>query len=374
MSPRAAVALVTSLSLLVACTPAEPEDPTSSPSTSNGSGSGGGGGNGGGSGSAGGSGGGGGSGGAGGSGGGGPIVPLPTQPFTLGGQNGWEHDEAQPSGYFHTYDALTIGPAGFAPRKVHVYLPRAYSQTDARYPVVYMNDGHTTFWPGGPGNITWDVDQCLSELYAAKAIPPVIVVALHPIEREREYSHVDMGDGKPCCDVEEYTAYVADDVKGWIDAHYRTKPEPANTAIVGSSRGGLAAFYMANRRPDRFGKAGCLSPSFWAGLDPVFGGNFPGGPLSSSPLVTTLAATLSSPSIRPRLWIDWGLVRTGGFHNEAIEAAATTRGIEMVALLEQSYGYVEGAELSWYEDPIGAHDEISWNRRFPEVMKALFAP
>lgn len=66
------------------------------------------------------------------------------------------------------------------------------------------------------------------------------------------------------------------------------------------------------------------------------------------------------------------LVLRAGFHNEAIEAAATKRGIEMVALLKQSYGHVEGKELSWYEDPVGAHDEVSWSRRFPDVMKALF--
>lgn len=311
-----------------------------------------------------------GSGGAGGS--GGVIVPLPTTPFTLGGQNGWEHDEARPSGYFHTYDALGVGPAGFQPRKVHVYLPREYAETDARYPVVYMNDGHTTFWPGGPGNITWDVDQRLDELYAANAIPHVIVVAIHPIEREREYSHVDMGDGKPCCDLPKYTDYVADDLKGFIDTYYRTKPEASNTAIIGSSRGGLASFYMANKRPERFGKAASMSPSFWAGLDPVFGGNFPGGPLATSPLVTTLAGTLGDPSSRPKVWIDWGLVRSGGFQNDTIEAAATVRGKEMVGLLEGTYGYGEGKEIWWVEDPEGGHDEISWGRRFPDVAKALF--
>lgn len=43
--------------------------------------------------------------------------------------------------------------------------------------------------------------------------------------------------------------------------------------------------------------------------------------------------------------------RTGGFHNESIEAAATGRGIEMVALLTDTHGY-QADELHWFEDPI----------------------
>ncbi len=138
--------------------------------------------------------------------------------------------------------------------------------------------------------------------------------------------------------------------------------------------GGLAAFYMANRRPEVFGRAGCLSPSLWAGLDPVHGGSFSGGPLSTSLLLALTESTLTKKSSRPRLWIDWGLIRTGGTHNSSIEAAATTRGKEMVALLKGTYAYADGSEISWEEDPLGEHDEDSWGRRFPRVMKALFAP
>jgi pimeloyl-ACP methyl ester carboxylesterase len=235
-----------------------------------------------------------------------------------------------------------------------------------------MNDGGAVFWPGGSANKTWDVATSLYQLWTAKAIPQVMVVAIEPIDRNSEYTHVLEGPGETCCKVNEYTDYVADKIKPFIDANYHTRTAPADTAIIGSSRGGLAAFYMANRRPDTFGKAGCLSSSFWAGLDPVFGGDYPGGPLATAPLITTLAGTLKNPALRPRLWIDWGLVFTGGFHNEVIEKAAAARGKEMVELLEGAYGYKENAELSWYADPIGEHDEISWGRRFPPIMKALF--
>lgn len=306
------------------------------------------------------------------------VVPGPSMgrsyPFELGGQAAWSHDGGSPAGWFHTYDALDVGGPDDAPHKVHLLLPRDYDACGPGYPVVYMNDGDSSFWPGGAANKSWDVPVSLSDLYARGMLAPVIVVAVEPVDRDHEYSHVPWTGGldpATCCGVEQYADYLADGIKGFVDANYHTRPEPEHTVIVGSSRGGLASFFVANRRPDAFGSAACLSPSFWVGLDPVFGGDFTGGPLATSQLVTMLEGTLADPRVRPRLWIDWGLVFTGGFHNEVIEAAAASRGPEMVALLEGTYGYVEDQELFWMEDPQGEHDEWSWGRRFPAVMLAL---
>ncbi|HEU4537981.1 MAG TPA: alpha/beta hydrolase-fold protein, partial [Polyangiaceae bacterium] len=175
--------------------------------------------------------------------------------------------------------------------------------------------------------------------------------------------------GRDCCGLEGYVGYLADSVKGWVDANYRTRPGPESTAIVGSSHGGLAAFYTAAARPDRFGLAGCLSSSFWAGLDPGF--LFGGEALRDSRLLARARPTLAGPAGRPRRWRDWGLVRSGGEHNSLVEAMATTRGREMAALLRDEYGYGPG-ELATREDPQGGHDEDSWGRRFPDVMRFLF--
>lgn len=296
--------------------------------------------------------------------------PYPT---TIGGQLAWVHDAGFTSGFFHTYDQLAVGGPGDVPRKVHVFLPPDYQSSCARYPVVYMNDGDTTFWPGGAGNKSWRVAEALEVLYATSSIPHVLIVAILPLNRESEYTHTSWADGHACCGVTGYANYLADHVKPFVDATYRTEPARERTAIIGSSHGGLASFLVAGLRPDAFGMAGCLSPSFWAGLDPVHGGDLPGGPLAASTLLDLTKQTLSTPALRPRLWIDWGLVRTGGFHNSAIEAAATTRGVEMVDLLKSTYAYEDGATLRWLEDPEGQHDEDSWAKRFPEVMKAFFA-
>jgi pimeloyl-ACP methyl ester carboxylesterase len=293
--------------------------------------------------------------------------------FTLGGQAGWFHDEGFASGVFHTFDALAVGGAGDLGRKVHVFLPRDYGSSGAAYPVIYMNDGDTAFWPSGAGK-SWDIAEALAELYKDDAFGRVLVVAVHPIDRRLEYTHTPYAPGRPSGGLAAYTDYVADRLKGFVDAHYRTLPGPEGAAIVGSSHGGLASFFMATRRPDRFGKAVSMSPSFWAGLDPVHGGDYPGGPLAESPLVAAVSKTLANktPHPRPKIWIDWGLIRTGGVHNERIEASAAQRGKEMVELLQNSFNYQLGSDLFAFEDPRGEHDELSWSRRFPAAMRALF--
>lgn len=296
------------------------------------------------------------------------VTPLSAKPFTKGGQHAWFHDEGFSGGFFHTYDAFKVAGPNDQPRKVHVFVPRDYEVSGKRYGVVYMNDGQTAFWPGGAANKSWRVGQTMSTLHDGGKIQDVIIVAIHPLDRNVEYTHESFMWGYGCCGLKGYAGYLANYVKPWIDANYRTLPDARNTTIIGSSHGGLAAFYVAAVYPDKFGNAGCLSPSFWVGLDnPLFNG----GPLSSSSLLRATRAGLSRTD-HPRFWIDWGLKRDGGEHNSVIEAGATRRGKEMVRLLQDSYGYQVGTSLHWWEDAVGGHDEDAWAYRFGLVMQKFY--
>ncbi|AFY70217.1 hypothetical protein Pse7367_1942 [Thalassoporum mexicanum PCC 7367] len=93
------------------------------------------------------------------------------------GQTAWQRDEGHDCGYFHTYDNLQLDPGQDLPRKVHVFLPHNHDHHTDRYPVVYMNDGNTTFWPGGLSPYAWEVPQVLSKLDRQQTIPPVISTA-----------------------------------------------------------------------------------------------------------------------------------------------------------------------------------------------------
>ena len=134
--------------------------------------------------------------------------------------------------------------------------------------------------------------------------------------------------------------------------------------------------------PETYGGGAALSPSFWVGLD-VPGTSLSLGDLPDSELLDVARPTLEDRALRPRLWIDWGLRRTAGFHDSEIERLATERGQEMVDLLEVEFGYraavfgapgVEtNADLLVHVDPIGGHDEDAWAWRFRLVLEAFYS-
>lgn len=290
--------------------------------------------------------------------------------FRLGGQDGWSHPA--PDGTFHTYDRFAVGDQ--APRKVHILVPPGTGP----FPVVVMHDGDTAFWPGGVGRKTWDVAGTLAERRGR--VRDVLIVAICPIDRNFEYTHVDWAHGqRPWGGLRAHAAWVAGPVKDWIDQHY---PTTGPAAIAGSSHGALAAFWTATRHPERFRIAGCLSPSFFSGLDSLVRGSRP-VPLELASLFADARPVLADPARRPKIWMCWGLRRDGGDHNAIVEHLASLRGAEMADLLVRE-GYRRQnfqagdapdptADLFVHVDPPGGHDEDAWKHRFGLFMDAMFS-
>ena len=290
--------------------------------------------------------------------------------FTKGGQTAWFHDEGDTAGFFHTYDAMSLSGKELWPHKVHVFLPRDYEETGQRYGVLYMNDGHTVFFPGGYYYRTWNLADKLAELYCKQTLAPILVVAVCPVDRNCEYTHARWNDAAGCCRLPEYADYLVNTLKPFIDGCYRTLPGRAMHA--GASHGGLAAFYTGLRYPGIFNLVAALSPSFWVGLDdaddfPLVKAR-PEQRLEKSALLSDLATGLAD-SRRPALYLDWGLVRGGGPHNSHIEALAAQRGREMAELLASRHGYCSGKTLFAAEISDGDHTECSWRGRLDTALR-----
>jgi enterochelin esterase-like enzyme len=274
----------------------------------------------------------------------------------LGEQVGWHHDEGHRTGTFHTFDHLSLGHEA-PPRKVHVWLPR---QGVGPWPVVYALDGDAVFWPGGPFGFTWDLAGLCDEV--AHDVAPVAIVAVHPHARNEDYTHVDWSGGRlPFGGLPAHATWLAQHLKPFVDAHFPV--DPARSFVLGSSHGGLAAFWTATRHPRAFRGAVALSPSVFSGLDLLTHRGVEPGPhgarLASAPLLTEVDATLRDPAARPELFLSWGLRRDGGDHNRVVERLATERGRELATHL-RGLGY--GDALTVYEDPRGGHDEATWRR------------
>ena len=146
-------------------------------------------------------------------------------------------------------------------KKIWVYLPKDYATSTKKYPVIYMHDAQNLFDAKTSYVGEWNVDETLDSINAQ-----VIVIGIEHggdkrIEELTPFKHVKHGGGN----ADNYLDFIVKTVKPKIDSTYRTKPNARNTAIFGSSLGGLVSFYAAIKYPEVFGKVGCFSPSFWFG-------------------------------------------------------------------------------------------------------------
>jgi len=167
---------------------------------------------------------------------------------------------------------LTLDAKAFAPEQitVTVYLPPGYADSDARYPVLYANDGQDMDAVG--------LQDTLATLYAQHAIRPVIVVAVDMLkdrasgyglfDRTRRRSVVGGSRIGPIgARAYDYSAWVVDALVPYVDAHYRTQASAQGRTILGWSLGALNAFCLGWEYPDVFGQVGAFSPSFWLAAD-----------------------------------------------------------------------------------------------------------
>ena len=148
-------------------------------------------------------------------------------------------------------------------RTIRLYLPPNYS-TGGLFPVIYMHDGQNLFDNATSFAGEWKVDEILDSLYTYRGFS-AIVVAIYNDDKERinEYSpwkNDSLGIGG---DGDKYVKFIVNTLKPFIDRHYRTLSGRENTAIMGSSMGGLISLYAALEYPDVFGKAAIFSPSLW---------------------------------------------------------------------------------------------------------------
>ena len=109
----------------------------------------------------------------------------------------------------------------------------------------------------------WSVDETLNAIYN-KTGKGFIVVGIenggdYRVDEYTPWENEKYGGGKGAT----YVQGVIEGIKAYIDDTYRTKSSQKNTAMIGSSLGGLISYYAGLKHNDIFGKIGALSPSFW---------------------------------------------------------------------------------------------------------------
>src|SRR5262249_36659149 len=152
-------------------------------------------------------------------------------------------------------------------RDIIVYVPAEYDPASGRrYPVLYLQDGQNLFDPATAyvRDSDWRVDQTADKLIDEQVIEPLIIVGIYNTGERRidEYTptaDASLGGGSAGL----YGRMLVEEIKPFIEANYSTLTDPSNTAIGGSSLGGLVSLYLGFAYPDVFGKVAALSPSVW---------------------------------------------------------------------------------------------------------------
>jgi len=156
------------------------------------------------------------------------------------------------------------------PRKIRIFLPFNYNEID-RFPVVYMMDGKNLFDKYTSFAGEWEVDEVL-EKRIKDGKQSYIVVGIDSRETDQgrteemlpsdKYLEEETIGGKIESFGEKLGDWIVNDLKKEIDKLFKTLPDKKNTSIIGSSMGGLFAFYMGLKYKDVFDLAGCFSPAF----------------------------------------------------------------------------------------------------------------
>jgi alpha-glucosidase len=148
-------------------------------------------------------------------------------------------------------------------RRIWLYLPPDYQTTSKQYPVLYMHDGQNLFDAATSFAGEWQVDETLNALHASGNYGAIVVgIDNGGVSRINEYSpwnNPQYGGGEGA----SYIDFIAQTLKPFIDANYRTLTEPQYTCLFGSSLGGLISTYGAVRYPNVFGRVGSFSPAYW---------------------------------------------------------------------------------------------------------------
>ncbi|RPI70595.1 MAG: alpha/beta hydrolase [Ignavibacteriales bacterium] len=222
-------------------------------------------------------------------------------------------------------------------RDIIVWLPPSYKEDAKRhYPVLYMHDGQNIMDPKTSfAGADWRVDETLTRLIKQNQIQEIIVVGIYNTkERLEEYSSSKKGI--------KYIRFIVDELKPFIDSEYRTMPGRENTAILGSSMGGLISFLLVWNHPDVFSKAGCLSSSFYYHEDHAI----------------KIVKNCSGPKKNIKIYIDHG-------------EDGLVRGQKMFCALTKK-GYLIGSDIDYYYAPGAEHNETAWADRLERPLLFFF--
>jgi len=160
--------------------------------------------------------------------------------------NGYSQVENYNIGKIYTIQSEVLDEG----RKIAIFTPPDYKETDKKYQVLYLLDGEWNF----PF-----ISALTDKLRSSGDIPEMIVVGIINENRSKDLTPPGINDNKSRFGGgEDFLKFITEELKPWVNNKFRTHPY---NILVGHSFGGLFTIYTMMNKPDSFQSYISLSPS-----------------------------------------------------------------------------------------------------------------
>ena len=269
------------------------------------------------------------------------------------------------------YRTKVVGDTFKSTVYLDIWVPDCYSPIE-KYPVLYLHDGQNLYDAKSSWNKqAWEIDKVGGKLIEEGKIKPFIAVGIFSIDNTRvcdlmpekvlteyfDHEKYQTTGFENYCKKEirgdEYVDLIVNTIKPLIDSTFSTLPDMENTAIMGSSMGGLASFYAMCERPDIFGTAICVSTHM----------SVEGETSWAEAVFAYLRDKLPTDSDH-KIYFDCGDKTSDYYYVPFFD--------ELVSIPQEKGYTVENGKLSYGFYPGTAHDEASWCKRVDVPLTFLY--
>jgi len=168
-------------------------------------------------------------------------------------------------------------------KKVRVFLPKDYDNSEKRYPVLYMHDGQNLVDKSLFSNYAWDVMKTM-DLLSDTAGDMIIVgmdsdakyriteysAFMNPVIEDLMEERLGLKKDEIKAEADEYGTFILTQVIPYINQEFRTLKGRENTYIAGSSAGGNVSVYLGLKYQDTFSVIGAFSSAYWIFKEQLF--------------------------------------------------------------------------------------------------------
>jgi len=238
--------------------------------------------------------------------------------------------------------------------------PSNYWKSAASFPILLMNDGQDYRAMG--------IEDTLTKAFSKKSIRPFIYIGIECNEnRIHEYGVASSADFKGRGGrAKSYSLFILEEFIPFLKKEFKVSNKGEDWVFCGMSLSGLSAFDIAYNNPDKFGKIGVFSGSFWWRKKAYVKND----KADRSRIILDI---IKNRTFAPhqKFWLQTGTddEKADRNGNGVIDAIDDT--LDVIKELE-SKGYSYPGAISYIEVEGGKHDLPTWGEAYPDFISWAF--